>query len=235
MGYINFQKMKINKFFLIACLVFALLTRLLFLNKFPIGITHDELNNIFVAKSLFLTHAFPSGTAPAVLPTGMSNFTVTVPEVPVAILAFLIGALPTGLFTGRVVGALLSVASVVAVYFIVLELTKKPLYARVGSLLMVINPWSFLMGRTMAELNFFIAFFLWGFLVLLKTRGWRIFYALPFYLLGFLATPGDRSHFYSSYLSQLHIIFSLPKRKAAKLKFMRFLQELPLVCSLFTY
>ncbi len=166
------------------------------MGNFPIGMTHDELNNIFTARSLFLTHAFAPGTAPAVLPTAMSNFTVTVPEVPVAILTLLIGAFPFSLFAGRLIGAILSVLSILAVYLIALHVTKKRLFAIICALLMSINPWSFLLGRTMAELNFFVVFFLWGFFVLIKSKGWKIFRAVPLYLLGFFSYTGGQISFY---------------------------------------
>lgn len=52
------------------------------------------------------------------------------------------------------------------------------------------------MGRTIFEVNFFVAFFLWGFLILLRSRGWKIFYALPLYLLGFFSYTGGQISFY---------------------------------------
>ena len=188
--------MKNKNFALIGCLAFALLIRLVYLNRYPIGITHDELNYIIAAKSLFWTHSFSPGTAPAVLPTIMSNFTVTVAEIPVLILAPLVGLFPTSLFASRVVGSILSVLNVLAVYFIALHLTKKRLTALICALLMAVNPWSMLMGRTIFEVNFFVAFFLWGFLVLLKSKSWKIFYALPLYLLGFFSYTGGQLAFF---------------------------------------
>ena len=194
----NFLKLLTNKdnLFLIAVLLFAFFIRVIFLNNFPIGMTHDELNNIFSAKSLFWTHFFAPGTSPAILPTSMSHFTVTVPEVPAIILAVLIGPFPFSMFLGRVVGAVLSVLAILAVYFIALHITKKHSFAQICILLMAINPWSILLGRTMAELNFFVVFFLWGFLVLIRSKGLAIFRALPLYLLGFFSYTGGQVSFY---------------------------------------
>lgn len=188
--------MKNKNLILIGGIVLALLIRLVYLNYFPIGITHDELNYIIAAKSLYWTHSFSPGTAPAVLPTTMSNFTVTVAEVPALILAVLLGSFPTTLFASRVVGAVLSGLSVLAVYFIAFHLTKKRSAALICLLLMAINPWSILMGRTIFEVNFFVAFFLWGFLILIKSRGWKILYALPLYLLGFFSYTGGQISFF---------------------------------------
>jgi len=190
---VNFLK---KNCFLIIVFLVAFFIRVVFLDRFPIGITHDELNYIFAAKSLFWAHAFPPGTAPALLPTGMNNFTVSVAEVPVIFLAPIAGLFQTTLLTSRMPGALLSVLSALAVYFIVKDLVKSIVYARLCFLLMAVNPWSFLMGRTIFEVNFFVCFFLWGFLVLLKNKSWKIFYALPFYVLGFLSYTGGQISFY---------------------------------------
>lgn len=185
-----------NNLLLFAILFFSLITRTMFLNQFPIGMTHDELNYIIAAKSLFWTGNFAPGTAPAVFPTQMAQFTVTVAEVPALLLAPLIGPLETSLFTSRFLGALLSTLIILAVYFLVKRLTGRQLYAFVCALVMIINPWSFLMGRTIFEVNFFVAFFLWGFLILLGNRGWKIFYAFPLYALGFASYTGGQVAFY---------------------------------------
>jgi len=184
-----------DNIFLVAVLFFAFLVRIIYLGQFPIGMTHDELNNIFAAKSLFWTFSFPPGTAPAILPINMSNFTITIPEVPALFLAPLVGPLQSSMFNARIAGAILSVLSVLAIYFIVLHITKKRIYAQLSMLIMAINPWSILMGRTMCELNFFIAFFLWGFLILINSRGWKMFSAIPFYLLGFFSYTGGQISF----------------------------------------
>jgi hypothetical protein len=193
----NFLKIlqKKDNLFLILVLAFAFFIRVILLDRFPIGMTHDELNNIFTAKSLFYTGSYAPGTAPAVLPSSMAYSTVTVPEVVVSTLSILIGPFPMSLLMGRIVGALLSVSSVLAVYFIALHLTGRRIFAQISMVLMALNPWSILLGRTMAELNFFVAFFLWGFLVLLKSDGWRIFRALPFYILGFFSYTGGQVSF----------------------------------------
>ena len=206
--------MKKQTILLCICLVFALSVRVILLDRFPIGITHDELNYVFTAKSLFLTHKFPPGTAPAILPTAMSNFTVTVAEVPSVILSFLIGSLSMSLFGSRVVGAIFSVSIIWAVYLITLHITRKRTTALISAALMAINPWSFLMGRTVFEVNFFVAFFLWGFFVLVKSKGWKIFYALPLYLLGFFSyTGGQISFCFFILITLLYHYFAVGKNK----------------------
>lgn len=181
---------------MIIILFFSLFLRTILLNQFPVGITHDELNYIIAAKSLFWTGNFAPGTAPAVFPTNMTQFTVTVAEIPALLLIPLIGPLETSLFTSRILGAILSTSIILAVYLLTLKLTGKKLYALICALVLAINPWSFLMGRTIFEVNFFIAFLLWGFLILLQNKGWRMFYAFPLYTLGFFSYTGGQITFY---------------------------------------
>lgn len=185
-----------NNLFLIILLFSSLFLKTILLNQFPTGITHDELNYIIAAKSLFWTGNFAPGTAPAVFPTRLAESSVTVAEIPALLLSPLIGPLETSLFTSRVLGALLSTSVILAVYFLVKRLTGKQLYTLICALVLTINPWSFLMGRTVFEVNFFVAFFLWGFLILLHSQGWKIFYALPLYALAFFSYTGGQITFY---------------------------------------
>src|SRR4030042_5411959 len=79
---------KTNRFlgkdlFLISVIFFgALLLRGLYLNRFPIGITHDELNYVLTAKSLFLTGKFLPQTSPAFIPAGMKLSDVVIADIP---------------------------------------------------------------------------------------------------------------------------------------------------------
>lgn len=212
----KFTKIYFQNRGIILIAVLALFLRLVWLGKFPIGITHDELNYIISAKSLFRVSHFAPGTAPAVFPTSMDLFTVTVAEIPSFILALTTGFLKLSLFNSRFIGALFSSLSVVLVYFIVLTLTNVKIYAITSSLVMAVNPWSFLMGRTIFEVNFFVFFFLAGMLVLLKNKGWRIFYALPLYILGFFSYVGGQIVFYLFMVITLSYHFFTQKKRAVK-------------------
>lgn len=186
---------KVN-FLILIILIFTVTTRLIFLDQFPVGLTHDELNYIIAAKSLFWTGSFPTGTAPAVIPTSMTNYTVVIAEVPTLLLAPLIGPFNMTLFLSRMMGAILSTTIVLAIFLLTKHLTKNRTTALIAAIVTAINPWSFLLGRTIFESNFFVAFFLWGFLVLIKNHGWKIFYALPLYIMGFFSYTGGQIVFY---------------------------------------
>jgi len=188
-------KSRLNLIFLLLIITFTLVSRVIFLDQFPIGITHDELNYIISAKSLFWDKSFAPGTAPAILPTKMSNYTVTVAEVPTFILSATTSFFPLSLFTGRIVGAIFSIITAILLYLLTKRITNNDKTALISSLLFAINPWGFLMGRSIFEVNFYVVFFLLGLLILIKQQDWKIFYSLPFFLLGFLSYIGGQISF----------------------------------------
>lgn len=193
----------LEKILLLIFVILNLLSRVILLEKFPIGITHDELNYIVSAKSLFWDKNFAPGTAPAILPTKMTNYTVTVAEVPTLILSILIGPLPLTLFTARMVRAILNTGVMLLLYFIAKEITQSKKTAIISALIFLINPWSFLMGRSIFETNFYLLFLLSALLILIKNNGWKIFYSLPLFLLGFTSYIGGQISFLSFILITL--------------------------------
>jgi hypothetical protein len=117
------------------------------------------------------------------------------------------------LFDARVVEAFFSSLSAIVLYKLLMHLTKKRMYSVVVGVIWAINPWSFLMGRTVFEVNFFVFFFLFGLLVLFKNKGYKIFYSLPFYLLGFLSYTGGQIAFYLFIISTLLFHYFSAKAK----------------------
>ena len=167
---LKLPKSRLNLIFLLLIITFTLVSRVIFLDQFPIGITHDELNYIISAKSLFWDKSFAPGTAPAILPTKMSNYTVTVAEVPTFILSATTSFFPLSLFTGRIVGAIFSIITAILLYLLTKRITNNDKTALISSLLFAINPWGFLMGRSIFEVNFYVVFFLLGLLILIKQQ-----------------------------------------------------------------
>lgn len=195
--------------------IVALVIRVFLLHRFPIGITHDELNYIIAAKSIFYTGGFAPGTASALLPSGLDNLTVVIAEVPAILLTALIGWAENSLFNARIVGAVFSSTSIVVFYFLVKKLFDKRI-ALITSLVFAFNPWSILMGRTIFEVNFFVLFFLIGFLVLLHQKPKGIYKAFPWYLLGFFSYTGGQASFYLFTVLTFLYHFFLQREKTAK-------------------
>lgn len=198
-----------------AIFVLSLVLRLFLLNKFPVGITHDELNYILAAKSIFYTGSFVPQTSPALLSGGADSIGV-IAEIPAFVLSLFVGLAKFNLFNARIMGAIFSSLSAAVLYKLVSALTKKRIYGVAAGVIWAINPWSFLMGRTVFEVNFFDFFFLLGFLVLIKTKGYKIFLSLPFYILGFLSYTGGQVAFYLFII--LTLLFHYLQTKAINLK-----------------
>jgi hypothetical protein len=90
----------------------------------------------------------------------------------------------------------LSTLTVLAVFIIAKHLTGNKLFALLSAAVMSINPWSFLMGRTVFEVNFYLFFMLWAFILIILNRGFKILYGLPLFILGFFSYTGGQLSFY---------------------------------------
>ncbi len=176
---------------LIAILIFALILRLWWLNRLPVGITYDEVEYVLDAKAIYFTGKDISGSwSPLSLITKPVG--VLTAEFPALIISPLIGPLELSLFTARLPYALASVLMVFVLYLIAQELFNSKKVALIAALLLSINPWSFHFGRTAFESPMAILFYLIGLYLLLKNRSWRIILSFPFFFLAFFTYLGTK-------------------------------------------
>lgn len=177
---------------LILIVILASVLRLLWLDKVPSSIGGDELVYIFNAKAMYLTgHDVFGGWSPwqaffFILPKGDAS---------AELLYFLsfpfVGPFNFSLLTARLPGAILSILTVLALYFVTKELFDKKV-ALIAASVAAVNPWLVYIGRTLYEANPAMFFYLMSLLVLLKTKGMRIFWSLPFLLLAFYSYIGTK-------------------------------------------
>ena len=185
-----FQFLSQNKKGIIVFLL-ALFLRTIWLNRFPLGIAHDEINYLLNAKSIWLTGNFLPLTANALLSWGKTNFDVVISELPSLVIAPFVGTFNFNLFTARFIYALISSFSCLFLFFIVRKLLGEKIAFWAGVALAV-NPWSVFFGRTAFEFNFSLFFYLWGMYLVLTQGGKRIFWALPLFVAGFFSYLGAK-------------------------------------------
>lgn len=182
---IDSDKIVQNIFFLLS-LAICLFLRTVWLDEVPPGLANDEANIILNAQSLLHTGKNIPGVVTGVLghPTGrfdggihseLSSFLLT----PFYVVTGL------SLSTVKLPFALASFGSVVFIYLITAKLFNKTT-ANIALVLAVINPWLIHFGRAGYESIFSAFFYLGAVFVFLATKKWKIFYALPFLLIGFL-------------------------------------------------
>ncbi len=180
---------------LLLILITALAIRVIYLNKLPPGIVHDELNYVMNAKSLFYTGKNIPLTASAILSWGEKNYDVVISELPSYLIMFWIGLTRLSFFTARFPYAIVSSMSVVVLYLITKNLLGKNI-AKYAGFVMAFNPWSIHLGRTALEVNFALFFFLLGAYVILIVPPKNILRAFPFFLVMFFSYLGAKLHFF---------------------------------------
>lgn len=181
---------------LVFIFLLALFLRTFLLNRFPIAITHDELDYIIQAKSLFYTgHAIPPSPF-GIFSLGSKTAGNVLAELPSFLIAPLIGLVPFSQFVARLPYAIISSFTVIIIFFLFLELTKNKSLSILTTIALAVNPWSIHFGRTSFEFTFAIFFYLLGIYIIIKAKNWNIFYSFPFFILGFLSYHGFKLLFF---------------------------------------
>jgi 4-amino-4-deoxy-L-arabinose transferase-like glycosyltransferase len=168
-------------------LLIATLLRFIWLDKIPNAVGGDEIVYLITAKASFLTgHDIYGKWSPVngllfQYPRGETQA-----ELPYIIDSFFVGPFPLSLFMAHLPTAIMSVLLVLIIYLIAKELfgKKAGIFA---ALVASLNPWFIYIGRTAYEATPAMLFYLIGFYVLLKAKGWRILLSFPFFVLAFYA------------------------------------------------
>ncbi|MBU0618825.1 hypothetical protein KKD62_01160 [Patescibacteria group bacterium] len=179
-----------NKAWLIIIIAVSLFIRLWWIEIFPVGITHDEMDYIINAKAIYLTGRDTSGTWSPLSLTAKSYKTPTA-ELPSLIMAPFIGPIKLSFRSAKIPYViantfLIIITSLIVFHFIGFRA------AFITGLLFAINPWSIHFSRTAFEAPLAICFFLTGLYILLKTKSWKILLTFPFFFLGFFSYHGTK-------------------------------------------
>jgi len=177
--------------YLITLIFVGLILRTLWLNLFPIGMTHDELNYVMNARSLFFSGRNIPWTASAFFSWGESQFDVVISELPAILIMPWIGLTKLTMFNARLPYAFVGTATIVVFYFLSKKLTNKQV-ARLAALALAVSPWSIHFNRTAFEINFAVLFYLLGIYFVISQNPKKIFWGLPFFVAGFLSYFGAK-------------------------------------------
>lgn len=180
-------------YWLILVLLLASFVRLLWLDKIPNGISGDEIDYVFSAKTALLTgHDVVGKWSP------MSVFWFKYPttQFPMAELSYFVHILPTSLadfslLTARLPYAFFSILAVLMVYLVSKRLLGKDI-AMISAFIAAINPWNIYIGRTSYDLSITPLFYLLALYFLLTQKGWRILIAIPMFYLAFYSHIGTK-------------------------------------------
>ena len=182
------------------------------------GISIDELDYQLTAKSFYLTGTDLKGKTPTlgVLAFHYPTTDDTKAELPYLIQMPFIGPFPFSLPLTRLPFVLMSIGTVIILYFLGKELVSKEAGIAAG-FLGAINPFLVVLGRTNYEVTGASFFYPLTLLMLIKLKGWKILWTIPLFLCSFYVYIGTKLLFIPFALWSLGFAyFYINKRKFAK-------------------
>lgn len=185
---INFKKLFNYKLIILVILVFV---HFLWLDRFPVGMTNDELEYILSSKSYALTGKDISGVS-----FPMSLFKTqtegAISAIPAVLISPLYLIMPLNQTTARIPYVVINLATALLLYLLCLHLFKNPQLGFLASILFLINPWSFYLSRYTVDSPLALFFYLAGIITLLKFKGIKLIIPFVLFILGFFSYHGAK-------------------------------------------
>lgn len=174
--------------------LFLLVSRFIWLDKFPVGMYHDEVEYLLSAKSYMLTGADLSGYGLplSLVKTETDGIISPVPPVITAVYAFVT---PLTHQSSRIPVIIVNILTMLLIFFITSRFSGNKKIGFIASVVFLLNPWSIYLSRFAVDSPFALLFFLLGIYILLSSSGNKIFYSLVFFILGFFSYHGAKVTF----------------------------------------
>jgi len=178
-----------KKYFWLILLIILSGLRLLWLDRFPPGLAHDEAEYILSAKTLVKFGVDLSGTRfpLSIFKTGTSGILSPLPHF---LLAPYYAAIPWNQASLRLPFVILNLLTGVTIYLLSLQLFRKKNMALITLMLWLISPWSIYFSRVAGDVCFALLFYALGILTFLKYSGKKLIIPLLMFGLGFLSYQG---------------------------------------------
>ena len=172
---------------LLFIVVLSLIPRLLSLSTTPPSIANDEINIVMNSKSLMATGANIPGVVTGVIGSSSGDLSGGIhSELSSYFLIPFYIIFGFSWVTAKLPFVFASVGIVILSYLLVKKLINRDA-AVFAALLSALNPWSIFFARTAYESVLSCFFYMLGIYLILSKKGWKIFYAVPFLLIGFLS------------------------------------------------
>lgn len=202
---------------LMLIILLSALLRFIWLDKIPNAISGDEIVYVLNAKAAVLTgHDIFGSWSPLnglffIYPKNEMQA-----ELPYLLYMPIVGFFQFSLFTAHLTNAILSVILVVFIYLTAKELLGEQVGIMAGFAASV-SPWLIYIGRTAYEATPAMLFYFIAFYVLLKAKGWKIFWAFLFLIPAFYSYIATKLIFLPFVLILiLYLFFAANKRKYLK-------------------
>jgi len=168
----------------------AAIPHFIFLNKFPVGINHDEAE---VINSAIYFYKYKTDYSGVSFPLSLfsSKTDAKIASLPSFIISPFIGLLPKTVFYFRLIYVLTNIITILIFSKIIFELTKKKLLSQIIIFVSLLNPWFFIYSRATTEAPFALLFSLLGILFLINKKQ-NLILSLLFFNLSFFSYYGAK-------------------------------------------
>lgn len=176
-----------NIWILIIIILFAFFVRIILLNEVPPGLANDELNIILNAQSLLKTGQNIPGVVTGILGNPKGDLSGGIHS---EVSSYFL--IPFIFITGfnwpfiKLFFIVISIGTIVLSYLLVSKIINKET-GLISAVLLTINPWSIHFARSAFESSVSCFFYLLSIYLIISKKRWKIFWALPFLILGFLS------------------------------------------------
>lgn len=184
------MKKRIGMFFLFFVGLILIFSRFLYLDRFPAGMSHDEIEYILSGKTYFLSGVDLSNTS---FPNSIFQTKTggVISFLPAVLLSPIYGIIPINQFTARLPYFVINLLTALVLYLLVKKLFKDKSLALITTIIFLINPWSFYLSRTASDTAFALLFYLLGLFYILDNSR-KLFLSFFFFTLGFFAYHGAK-------------------------------------------
>jgi len=179
------------KLILILSIFGLIVARFFYLDRFPVGMSHDEIEYILSGKTYFLSGVDLSNT-----PFPKSIFQTKTEGIisflPAIILSPYYGLVSINQFTVRLPYVFINLLTAYVLYLLIKKLFEDKTFALISTIIFLANPWSFYLSRTASDTAFALLFYLLGIFFILDNSRKKIFLSFIFFTLGFFAYHGAK-------------------------------------------
>lgn len=208
----SFKKIPLS---LVLLIIFSLISRFLFLDRIPLGLSNDELDFSINAKAVFLRFSDITGQWNPLSLTTIPHEQAK-SETLYLLLAPFIGPFPFSIVLAKLPFAVANIGLVILLYLITRKLlgAKEALFVGIVALC---NPWFVFFGRLGYEAPVAMFFFFLSLYLLLVLRSWKILFVFIPLFLGFTTYMGTKLIFLPySFIIMFFAWMTLYKKKYTK-------------------
>lgn len=172
----------------------AIMARFVWLDRFPVGMAHDEVEYTLSSKTYHLAGKDLSGFSfPLSLFRTQTEGRIS--ALPPIILSFYFASVPINQLTARIPFVFVNLATALVLYLLVDKLFSNKSVSFIAALFFLINPWSFYYSRWAAEAPVALLFYLIGILMMLSLDKNKLILSYIFLILGFFSYHGAKPIF----------------------------------------